>query len=648
MAEQVKIELVVVDKTSAALGKTQKNVVKLNNSLVGTGKLARLAGAALAAIGLARIGKFILNTASQFQDLRVALSSVTGSIEKGEKAFNFILDFAKTSIFEVGDLTNTFIKLRGAGIEPTKKLLMTFQDVASVSADRLGTLQAITDLFARTTAGGLGLEELNRLGDRGIPVFKMLENTLGLSRLEISKVGQTAEGARLILDALQFSIEKNFGGASARLTNNYSQAVSNLNDAFSSFADEVGKGFLPQLTKIIKETSGAVGTFEDMGRVAGRKLAVALALGAEGLKIFAENLLLVLGFGGAILFVKLAAATVRAAGAMFLLGKAVIAGVLGPFKKGGAVLKKFLPFLGKLTAGVALVGGGFAFVKETMEAFDKKAAEIEATLNADAAATKAFEEKIEAMKNEIEDADGAIQKFRVRLRQLGGEVFQAQLIARFDELDKKIQLSTGSIDIMEDAFMGLSKGIGDAFAGAIVDAKNFNEAMSNLARTIIKQVIASIVTLGIQILILDKLRPVFEKMRDAIFKQKQAQDSLNSSLRTEIGLRAILALFGGGGGGGIPFLADGGSLQRGQPAIVGEEGPELFVPNQSGKVIPNNMMPQADSSSGSAMGGDVNVNFNINTVDASDFDELLVDRRTTIVGIINSALNQRGKVGVTN
>ena len=186
----------------------------------------------------------------------------------------------------------------------------------------------------------------------------------------------------------------------------------------------------------------------------------------EGLRIFAENLLLVLGFGGAVLFVKLAAAATRAAGAMFLLGKAVIAGLLGPFKKGGAVLKKILPLLGKLTAGVALVGGGFAFVKETMEAFDKKAAEIEATLKADAEATKAFEEKIEAMKNEIKDADGVVAKFRVRLRGLGSEVFQAQLLAKFDELDKKISLSTGTINLMEDAFMTLSTGIGNAFADA--------------------------------------------------------------------------------------------------------------------------------------------------------------------------------------
>ena len=132
MAEQVKIELVVVDKTSGALKKTKNQVVQLNSSLIGTGRLAKLAGTAIAAIGAARIAKAILNTAAQFQDLRTALASVTGSIKQGREAFEFILDFARTSIFEVGDLTTTFIKLRGAGIEPTRKLLTTSRSLSFI------------------------------------------------------------------------------------------------------------------------------------------------------------------------------------------------------------------------------------------------------------------------------------------------------------------------------------------------------------------------------------------------------------------------------------------------------------------------------------------------------------------------------------
>jgi hypothetical protein len=50
---------------------------------------------------------------------------------------------------------------------------------------------------------------------------------------------------------------------------------------------------------------------------------------------------------------------------------------------------------------------------------------------------------------------------------------------------------------------------------------------------------------------------------------------------------------GGGGGGGDnpPGKALGGPVSRGFPYIVGERGPELFVPAMSGSIIPNHDLP---------------------------------------------------------
>ena len=48
------------------------------------------------------------------------------------------------------------------------------------------------------------------------------------------------------------------------------------------------------------------------------------------------------------------------------------------------------------------------------------------------------------------------------------------------------------------------------------------------------------------------------------------------------------------GGGFVPFdvagFANGGSVMGGRPIVVGERGPELFVPGSSGSVVPNNAM----------------------------------------------------------
>jgi hypothetical protein len=80
----------------------------------------------------------------------------------------------------------------------------------------------------------------------------------------------------------------------------------------------------------------------------------------------------------------------------------------------------------------------------------------------------------------------------------------------------------------------------------------------------------------------------------------------------------------------------GGLVGENQSYLVGEDGPEMFTPSSSGRITPNDQMSQG-----------VTVNFNISTVDADGFDEILINRRSTIVGIINEATNKRGRVGVT-
>ena len=61
------------------------------------------------------------------------------------------------------------------------------------------------------------------------------------------------------------------------------------------------------------------------------------------------------------------------------------------------------------------------------------------------------------------------------------------------------------------------------------------------------------------------------------------------------------------------------------------------MPDQAGTIVPNNQL---------GMGQPVTVNFNINTVDARGFNELLVNSRGVIVNLINSAMNEKGKMAV--
>jgi hypothetical protein len=83
--------------------------------------------------------------------------------------------------------------------------------------------------------------------------------------------------------------------------------------------------------------------------------------------------------------------------------------------------------------------------------------------------------------------------------------------------------------------------------------------------------------------------------------------------------------------------AGGGAVNKDQPYMVGEKGPEMFVPSGSGKIVPNNQLASPQP---------VNVNFNINTVDARGFNELLVNSRGLIVNMINSAVNEKGRQAI--
>jgi len=67
---------------------------------------------------------------------------------------------------------------------------------------------------------------------------------------------------------------------------------------------------------------------------------------------------------------------------------------------------------------------------------------------------------------------------------------------------------------------------------------------------------------------------------------------------------------------GMAGYADGGSPSVNTPSIVGERGPEIFVPRTAGTIIPNHAL--------SGMGGTTNVTNNyINAIDTKSFEERL-------------------------
>ena len=94
---------------------------------------------------------------------------------------------------------------------------------------------------------------------------------------------------------------------------------------------------------------------------------------------------------------------------------------------------------------------------------------------------------------------------------------------------------------------------------------------------------------------------------------------------------------------GLPHFANGGIIGAGQLSVVGERGPELFMPDTGGQIIPNHKLRGGGPGGG---GNRVAVTFNIRANDSRGFDQLLTQRKGMIVGMINEAFNRRGKAGI--
>ena len=140
----------------------------------------------------------------------------------------------------------------------------------------------------------------------------------------------------------------------------------------------------------------------------------------------------------------------------------------------------------------------------------------------------------------------------------------------------------------------------------------------------------------------DALTGLLDSLSNAIidsFADKAAEALLSSA-----GGGLLTSLLGGGGSAG--FLSSlfgsqrGGSVQRGRAILVGEGGPEVFVPRTSGHIIPN-------SAASASMGGStVNLVFNIESTDGPGVRAAIRESEPRLTAAALSAIAvQQGRPG---
>jgi phage-related minor tail protein len=86
-----------------------------------------------------------------------------------------------------------------------------------------------------------------------------------------------------------------------------------------------------------------------------------------------------------------------------------------------------------------------------------------------------------------------------------------------------------------------------------------------------------------------------------------------------------------GGIKGFLGLATGGPVSANTPYVVGEAGPELFLPNTSGSIVPNNRL------GGQTVVNNHYITNQISAIDAKGVAQLFYENRQTLFGTVEQA-----------
>lgn len=564
-AKQLKAELNKIEGKIKTTGAAGGAAFGAGASGLG-GKIAKLKGPLIGATaGLVAMGVAINKVAQvgmQFEDLKDSLDVVFGSIEKGNDAMEKVFTFAQTTPFQIETATKAFIALKSAGIEPSMDMLQTFADTASVSVDQLGTFEALIRMVQRSASGGMGLEELNMISDRGIDVLGILGRKLNLTKDDIAKFGKSAEGAAIMVEALTEGLNETFGGAMETKMDNLSTKASNMTIAFKQLADQLYKSGLDDLLKSMADTMGAFAQNIAAALAASRGEGIGIILTGDVDTDIATVEDEIIAAQGRLDSIRAQRPSERGAGNQDTRNKRYIAQekVIENLRKTHAKLIDQYLIEFDTTAKITdqqkqdIMQKGqllnqFSFLEREIK---KLSGDTEILTDTQANLGKIFEE------NELKFAQMGIMTL-------------PQLKEKFAEIEQaSSDLATTFDDELRQAVINQSNAFTTDFVNSLMDGENALESFKNFAKSMVSQIIA-------------------------IFLQMAVVNEILNNVFNLTGTNNALPTFSN-----AKPRASGSRVQKGQPYYVGETGTEMFVPDTSGNIL-NSMNTK------NAMGGGTTV-----------------------------------------
>ena len=584
---------------NAALGRLKGDLGGVSGKAKATGAmtagaLAGIKGKALAAAAaVATIGTAINKVAQAgmvFEDLKDSLDIVFGGAQEGDKALAEITRFAQTTPFQIDDVTKAFIGLKSAGIEPTVKMLQTFADTASIATDQKGTFEALITFFQRSAAGGASLVELNRINDRGIDIFGRLEKEIGKSRTELSTFGQTAEGSRIIQEALIKVLERDFGGAMASKMDNLSTKASNMQIAFKVLGDELFKSGIGDMLK----------------RMADRMTSIADAISRSLRDLRNERSLSDLGISetkGSGEFVKTTSGEeielteAKTDEELLLEVQAKIIKLQRLQKQAMDTQQNFVMSTkdSLQMSGVSRVLDHQDTINELREheiqllqaVADKKKLNQELDEKGLKTATTDQISNLSKLEKILEDSRDPAEKLAETVKMItdmkgvvdkdGALFFTDEELERMrkfvqSQVPEQMEEIVALSDHMRDAIAQTAHSFTNDFVNALLDGEDALESFKDFSKTLVSQIISTFMQLA-----------VVNQILNSIF----GQGTFDTLSFTSDGIKVNKATQGTDDN-----TRSGGRVHAGLATLVGESGPEIFVPHSSGTVL-NSMNTRA-------------------------------------------------------
>jgi hypothetical protein len=621
-------------------------------------------GVALAAVGAGGMLGSIVRTNVEFQKLSATLKVVTGSAQSADAAMKGLEDFATKTPYALDEVVGAFIKLKAMGLDPSLEALKSYGNTASAMGKGLDQfIEAIADAatgeFERLKEFGI---KASKEGDKVSVTFQGVTTEIGNNAAEIEKHLQKIGNAQFAgaMDEQMATLGgafSNLGDQVAKLERQVGEG--GLNDALIRLTGrmtEVGDGAESAAAKLGAAFGGVLGgieaAFDSTVREGERLIALfsqIMALpGLSSVKSFFGSTL-----DGMFPEVQGPPAPPKAElqgppVSPFAAPKRAPAGPSDEAKKkakkgaddAAKEAERRAKAIQDVIANLKFEQDQLARTDVEQEVYNNlKQAGVSVTslqgqeitkltraIYEEQEAQKLANEDKEAAKGIIEDSLTPLDEYAKKLdkiAELQGKGFLTSTQAltagqsALDDMLSQVDSTAEATDEAKDLARDLGLTFSSAFEEAISGGESFRNILDSIAQDLIKLGTRKLVTeplLGAMDGILGNVMQGFtgsgpSQMPNGIGDAgAMSAQALLGTVTDDGGMMGRLSSLGGmvsdlfGG-----MFADGGRPPMNKMSLVGEEGPELFVPDSAGQIIPNDFF-QSRGSGGGSVSAPITVN----------------------------------------